>query len=333
MNPVDSPWLAAHGRLWYDDKWYRLSWLVWPQALALAAVLWFWAMPSSTGKHAPWAKAVDTEARANDLTALRDAAKSSQSSMDTLERDAQGGEMTAQFYMGSLYDPDLAISTIVKPDAVKAVGWYTRAAGQGEDASLGNLALLYFNGIYVRRDWTRACEYASKLVATSFANALAVKGDCYGRGLGGMQVDLVQAATAYEQAYTGGNARAGASLGYFYEHGIGGRGKSAETALKYYREAADKNEPLGFHNLGYAYAAGLFGLQRDGGEAARLIMGALEAKYDITVSLLTSHPEYWSSDFWQNLQRRLAEKGLYNGAIDGRANSATLEAVKRLGKA
>jgi hypothetical protein len=42
--------------------------------------------------------------------------------------------------------------------------------------------------------------------------------------------------------------------------------------------------------------------------------------------------EIWSAEFWQNLQRRLGEKGLYTGALDGRANSATLDAVRRLGK-
>jgi hypothetical protein len=41
MIPVYSSWLAAHGKLWYDDKWY------WPQALAAALVLLFWAMPST----------------------------------------------------------------------------------------------------------------------------------------------------------------------------------------------------------------------------------------------------------------------------------------------
>jgi hypothetical protein len=50
----------------------------------------------------------------------------------------------------------------------------------------------------------------------------------------------------------------------------------------------------------------------------------------VTLQSLTNHPEVWTSDFWQNLQRRLAEKGLYSGSIDGRANSATLDAVKRL---
>jgi TPR repeat protein len=101
-------------------------------------------------------------------------------------------------------------------------------------------------------------------------------------------------------------------------------------ALKFYRAAADKGDALGLHNLGAAYNSGMLGLQRDGDEAARLIVRALEVKYDVTLQSLTNHPEVWTSDFWQNLQRRLAEKGLYSGSIDGRANSATLDAVKRL---
>lgn len=333
MIPVNSAWLVAHGKLWYDDKWYRLAWIAWPQALAMVAVLWFWAMPP-TGKHAPWARPLDTAARSTELVTLRDAAKSSQPAMDSLERDALGGEMLAQFFFGTLLDPFIKLSTIAQPDIVKATGWYTRAANQGEESSLRNLALLYFAGTYVRRDYTRACNYARKLGTGSLqglAEAMAVKGDCYARGLGDTQVDLVQAATAYEAAYSDGSVRAGAALGYFYENGVGGRAKSGETALKYYREAADKGNSLGLNNLGAAYNAGLFGLQRDGGEAARLIVRALENKYEVTVQSLTTNPGFWSSEFWQNLQRRLAEKGLYNGAIDGRANSATLDAVKRLG--
>jgi hypothetical protein len=48
--------------------------------------------------------------------------------------------------------------------------------------------------------------------------------------------------------------------------------------------------------------------------AARLIFRALEAKYDVTVQSLTTHPEIWSAEFWLNLQRRLTDKGLYAGA-------------------
>jgi TPR repeat protein len=332
--PVDSPWLAAHGKLWYDDKWYRFAWIAWPQALALVAVLWFWAMPT-TARHAQWGKPIDSAARAAQLVALRDAAKSGQPSMDVLERDALGGEALAQFYFGTLFDPDLRLSTIAQPDITKAVGWYARAANQDDAASLRNLATIYYRGTQVRQDYTRACYYANKLVTGSLrglGEALAIKGDCYARGIGGTKVDLVQAANAYEAAHADGNVRAGATLGYFYENGVGGRPKNGDTALKYYREAADKGDALGLHNLGYAYNSGLFGLQRDGNEAARLIVQALEAKYAVTVQNLINHSDLWTADFWQNLQRRLTEKGLYNGGIDGRPNAATLDAVRRLGR-
>ena len=332
MIPVNSAWFAAHGKLWYDDKWYRYAWIIWPQALAAVVVLWFWAMPSGVNG-ARWAKPLNSGARATQLSALRDTAKSSRSAMDTLERDALGGERTAQFYLATLYDPSFKLSTIVQPDIVKAVEWYAKAANQGEEIAAGNLALIYSTGIYARVDYSRACYYARKLSPTSLvAGGLSVKGDCYARGLGGTHVDMTQAANAYEAAFNKGHARSGATLGYFYENGLGGRPKSGETALKYYRGAADKNDALGLHNLGAAYNSGLLGLQRDGAEAARLILRALEAKYVVTVQSLTAHPELWTADFWQNLQRRLAEKGLYSGTIDGRANPATLDAVRRLGK-
>ena len=101
MIPVSSSWLSAHGKLWYDDRYYRLAWIIWPQALAMVLVLFFWAMPSSV-TNAPWAKPVDSAARLKQLQALRDTAKSSQQAMDTLERDARGGEALAQFFYATL---------------------------------------------------------------------------------------------------------------------------------------------------------------------------------------------------------------------------------------
>ncbi len=322
-------WLGAHGKLWYDDKWYRLSWLIWPQALAMVLFLLFWATPSQRGSQ--WAKPVDNHQRALELQKLRDAAINNRASMDALERAASGGEMNAQFYFATLYAPDLKLSKIVQPDVVKAVDWYTKAANQGEVVALGNLALIYSTGAYARVDYARSCYYALKTTSDSPAASLGVKGDCYARGLGGTRTDMTQAANAYEAAYSKGHVRSGAKLGYFFENGLGGRVRSNETALKYYRAAADKNDALGLHNLGAAYGGGLLGLPRDGAEAARLIMLALEAKYDVTLQSLTSRPENWTADFWQNLQRRMAERGYYSGIADGRPNAATLDAVRRFG--
>ena len=146
MIPVYSSWLTSHGKLWYDDKWYRLAWIVWPQALALVAVLWFWAMPSSS-RTAQWAKPVDPATRASQLLALRDSAKSNKQAMDSLERDARGGEALAEFFYGTLFDPDLKMSTIVQLDSSKAMDWYGKAAAQGNELALNNLANAYYRGV------------------------------------------------------------------------------------------------------------------------------------------------------------------------------------------
>jgi uncharacterized protein len=331
MIPVYSTWLAAHGKLWYDDRWYRLAWMIWPQALGIVLIMFLWAMPPSVG-NIPWAKPMDFAVRAQQLQALRDTAKSNQSAMDALERDARAGEMEAQFYYATLFDPDLKLSTIVKPDVGKAIDWYSLAARQDEQSALNNLAMTFSLGIFTRIDYTRACFYARRLGPKAGGGGLSVKGDCYARGLGGTPVDMEQAANAYENATGLGNLHAAAALGYFYENGLGGKPRSNEMALKYYRAAADKGESLGLHNLGAAYNLGSLGLQRDGSEAARLIFHALENRYGVTVQSLTTRPDYWSSDFWANLQRRLAERGLYSGTIDGRPNTATLDAVKRLAR-
>jgi TPR repeat protein len=329
-NP-DRPIAAAHGNAWYDDKWYRTIWIAGPLVAVAAMVLWFWIMPAD-GRSAQWAKPLDPGSRAAQLLKLRDTAKTSRQAMDSLQRIALGGEPLAQFYMGALYDPDLKLSVIVQPDLDKAVDWYSKAASQGDQTSLNNLALTYARGIYTRVDYTRACDYARKLNADGIGSGLLIKGDCYSRGLGGTPIDLAQAADAYEAASNKGNARAGATLGYFYENGLGGRPRNNEMARKYYQAAAAAGDVLGLHNLGAAYNSGLLGLQRDGTEAARLIMQALEEKYDVTVQSLTKQPEVWSFEFWQSMQRRLTEKGLYDGPTDGRVNFATLDAVKKLGK-
>jgi TPR repeat protein len=121
-----------------------------------------------------------------------------------------------------------------------------------------------------------------------------------------------------------------AALGYFYENGVGGKPHDPAMALKLYRGAADKGDLLGLYNLGYAYNAGALGLQRDGNEAARLIYLALRNRYDVAYQSLAQRSQLWTPEFWQSLQQRLQENGVYSGAVDGRPNPATLEAIRRL---
>src|ERR1700690_1370617 len=47
MRTKTGSWLAAHGKLWYDDPWYRTAWIVWPQAVGLALFVSLWLFPAA----------------------------------------------------------------------------------------------------------------------------------------------------------------------------------------------------------------------------------------------------------------------------------------------
>src|SRR6516164_8474535 len=68
MN-ANSPWLAAHGRLWYDDRRYRIAWIIWPQAAGLLIFVVLWLNYPAAQGVIPWAKPV-LEATQNPTTAV-----------------------------------------------------------------------------------------------------------------------------------------------------------------------------------------------------------------------------------------------------------------------
>lgn len=55
MDPANSL-LPAHGKLWYEDPWYRASWFVLPQAAALLVVGWTWLSGPYAKDNLPTAK-------------------------------------------------------------------------------------------------------------------------------------------------------------------------------------------------------------------------------------------------------------------------------------
>jgi tetratricopeptide (TPR) repeat protein len=51
-------WLAAHGKLWYDDRWYRIAWVVLPQAIGLLLFVALWLSHPASQGFIPWGKPV-----------------------------------------------------------------------------------------------------------------------------------------------------------------------------------------------------------------------------------------------------------------------------------
>jgi tetratricopeptide (TPR) repeat protein len=51
-------WQSAHGKLWYDDRWYRVAWLVWPQAIGLLLFVSLWLFHPARQSSIPWGRPV-----------------------------------------------------------------------------------------------------------------------------------------------------------------------------------------------------------------------------------------------------------------------------------
>ena len=209
--------------------------------------------------------------------------------MDRLEKDAIGGEMMAQFFFATLFDPDLKLSTIVQPDAAKSMGWYARAANQGDQMSMSNLAISYSNGTYCA-----AGPHAGLLLRAQHRRE-RICGRTAGQGRLLRARPWRHARSIWCRRRTPTSSPPTRAITARPRHSaistrtdLAAAARAAETALKYYRAAADKGDSLGLHNLGAAYNSGLLGLQRDPNEASRLIVRALETKYDVTVQSLTN---------------------------------------------
>lgn len=267
------------------------------------------------------------------MIALRNQAITNRDAMSKLERIAGSGDALANFYLGTLYDPALNMSKLVSPDIARSIQYYEVSAQGGNGDAQNNLVNFYSDARFGRKDAAKACQWAAKDVANASAYVLLVLGDCYANGLGNTKTDLAAAASKYEAASRKGNMRATAVLGYYYEAGQGNLPKNPETALKLYKQAADKGDALGLHNLGASYDRGMASLPRNPQEAARLLALALDQKYAFTVNMLTTRPQVFSQQTWQELQRQLATRKLYSGPFDGIPNPATLDAVRKLGGA
>jgi len=324
--------IAAHGRLWYDDPIYRLSWIFGPQCLVLPLMCWmFWPGPSASG--VPWGKPVDPAEHQKEMLALRNQAINNRDAMLKLERIGAGGDTLANFYLGTLYDPSLNMSKLVSPDIARSILYYEASAQGGDADAQNNLVNFYSAARFGRLDAAKACQWAAKDIANPSAYVLLVLGDCLANGSGNTKIDIPAAVSKYDAASKKGNLRATAILGYYYESGQGNLPKNPETAVKLYKQAADKGDALGMHNLGASYDRGIGSLPRDSREAARLLALALDQKYAFTVNTLTTRPQVFSAQTWQELQRQLGTRNLYSGPFDGIPNPATLDAIRKLGGA
>jgi uncharacterized protein len=93
---------------------------------------------------------------------------------------AEGGDATAQAYLGSAYQWGKG----VPQDHAEAVKWYQKAAEQGDVTAQHGLALSYRYGWGVPRDFVQALKWCQKAAAQGSAAAENNLGQMYENGEG-----------------------------------------------------------------------------------------------------------------------------------------------------
>lgn len=124
--------------------------------------------------------------------------------MATLTRQAQNGDVSAQF--------DLADEYYQQGNHAKAFEWYTKAAHQGHAGAQNNLGVMYDNGHGVRQDYQKAIEWYTKAAHQGIVGAQYNLGVMYYKGKGVSQ-DYHKAYEWYTKAANQGNVGAQYYLG------------------------------------------------------------------------------------------------------------------------
>jgi TPR repeat protein len=333
MSAKTANLMSTHGRLWYDAPIYRASWVLAPQCIALVLLAWiFGAAP--TNPSVPWGKpSAPPAVKEDELESLRDQASTGRDAMTRLESMAATGNPLSNFFMGTLYDPQFKMSKIVSPDVDKSITYYNVAANGGVEIAKENLMNFYFLPSYERTDWVKGCDLATDQTVRPLAIILQWRGYCYANGWGTTKLDLVKAVAAFRGGAELGDARSQAELGAYYATGEGNLPQDDSMAAKLYKQSADQKDLLGIYNLGSCYDRGCGALPKNPMEAARLVALALDSKFDVVVNILTTRPNAFTPQFWQELQRQLVRRNVYKGPLDGVPSPAVMSAIKRMGAA
>ncbi|RDC74176.1 peptidase C14, caspase catalytic subunit p20 [Rhodovulum sp. 12E13] len=207
----------------------------------------------------------------------------------------------------------------------EAVALYRQAAERGDLRALVSLGLLMETGDGVPRDpqgalalYERAAEGGSADGAINLAVAL-FNGQV-------VPADPARAVALFRQAADGGSAIATYNLGVLAQDGALGEGREAE-ALGWFRRAAQLGEPRGFLAAAILLDEGR-GVGRDAGRAADMLLRGAASDDGQALAQLTQNADAWSPETIRAVQGRLAQAGLYAGAIDGLAGPAMRAALE-----
>ncbi|MEE8119617.1 MAG: tetratricopeptide repeat protein [Gammaproteobacteria bacterium] len=132
--------------------------------------------------------------------------------VDDAKQQAKFGDLESQYNVG--------VMLVSRNRVTEAAYWYDQAARRGHNLAQYNLAVLYFNGEGVPRNFKRAAALLSSSAEKGNADAQYLLGRIYFTGQG-VQRDFAKEAEWYQRAAEQGHALAQYNLGALYYLGEG----------------------------------------------------------------------------------------------------------------
>lgn len=235
------------------------------------------------------------------------------------------GLAIAKGALGYLYEEGLGTAQ----DTAKGLALTHEAADAGVGFAAHNLGVNYREGLGVEKDYDKSLAYFRKAVESGYRLSLPDIGYAYDNGWGVTQ-DYAEAMRWYLQAAEDDNPVALNNIGNLYENG-NGVPEDPAAGLEWYRRAQNLDYPPAYLNVAALTDSGT-GTPADPVKAATLVLKAFDlgdARFDAMNSGYL-HEVQWSREFWAEMQRQLAKRGKYSGAITGEADAATKAAVDSL---
>ncbi|MEZ5796958.1 MAG: caspase family protein [Paracoccaceae bacterium] len=212
----------------------------------------------------------------------------------------------------------------IAPD--KEEQWVALAKA-GDTRSMFGLAFSKLNPESDKFDPAAAAELLEQAAASGDPESQFQLARLYERGMGVPQ-DLDRALALYQAAAAQDFPSAVNEIGFFYFNGALGLPLDQAEALKQFQRAADLKQPEALFNVASFADDGLIpGLGPE--EAAGYLYQALRSGSREVLDALINKSSSFKIETRKALQQKLAENGLYDGAIDGDFGKGTQRSIRR----
>lgn len=237
-----------------------------------------------------------------------------------LEAAAERGSFEAMEFLGDLH----ATSGKDRSSKLQALEWYGRAANGGRlraAMTAAQIAADYPERRGSSLDWLALAARAGHVPAMPLLAGMLLGGQ-------NTRPDFSAAVYWFERAAANGHKASHSALARLYETDQFGL-KDLELARDWYEKGVAASDPSSAHRLARGIDRGQF--EGDPAQTIEFILLAVElGDRGARDELMAGLDENWSEPSRMALQQHLADKGLYDGAIDGESGPATRAAAEAL---